>query len=178
MPDDKRREPRVRAARARVEVELALALGSVDELAVRRALAVRPGAAAPAWLKRPEVSGQVVIFLRSGDWDARQLAVSLALTAAAFGDAVHLALYGAALRAFVGGRFAEGAPPSAAAARVPPLDDTLAEGRRDLGLRVVACDTALRLAGLDPAAAVPPLDEVMSLPSLWRLAREGRAIAM
>jgi len=124
------------------------------------------------------VAEHVVIFLRSADWDARHLAVSIALTAAAFGDKVHLALFGSALRSFADGRFADGAPASAAAARVPPLDTTLAEGRCDLGLRVVACDTALRLVDLDPYAAVPPLDEVVSLPALWRLAREGRAIAL
>lgn len=120
----------------------------------------------------------LVIFLRSADWDARHLAVSLAVTAAAFGESVHLALFGAALLSFLNSRFGEGAPASAAGARVPPLEATVAEGRRDLGLRVVACDTALRLEGLDPRAAVPPLDEVVSLPSLWRLARSGRALSL
>jgi predicted peroxiredoxin len=120
----------------------------------------------------------MVLFLRSADWDARNLAVSLALTAAAFGDRVHLALFGEALRSFAEGRFAEGAPTTAAAVRVPPLDASLAEGRRDLGVRVVACDTAVRLVGLDPGAVVPPLDEVVGLPALWRLAQEGRAIAL
>ncbi|OFX24034.1 MAG: hypothetical protein A2V77_08685 [Anaeromyxobacter sp. RBG_16_69_14] len=120
----------------------------------------------------------VVIFLHSAEWDARHLAVSLAITAAAFGDAVVLALFGAALRAFAEGRFGEGAPALAAAARVPPLDATLAEGRRDLGLRVVACDTALRLAGLEPRTVVPLFDEVMSLPSMWRLAQAGRALTL
>ncbi len=120
----------------------------------------------------------LVIFLRSAEWDARHLAVSLAITAAAFGDAVHLALSGAALRSFAEGRFGEGGPETAAAVGVPPLDATVAEARRDFGLRVVACDTALRLAGLEPRAAVPPLDEVMSLPSLWRLAQAGRALTV
>lgn len=136
------------------------------------------GVSRPAALKRPCVAEPVVIFLRAADWDARHLAVSLALTAAAFGDEVRLALFGSPLRSFVDGRFAEGAPASAAEARVPPLDAMLDEGRKDLGLRVVACETALRLVERDPRAAVPPLDEVMSLPALWRLARQGRAIAL
>jgi hypothetical protein len=120
----------------------------------------------------------VVIFLRSPEWDARHLAVNLAITAAAFGDPVVLALFGPALRAFAEGKFGEGAPATAAAARVPPLDVTLDEGRRDLGLRVVACDTALRLVGLEPRTVVPPFDEVMSLPSMWRLAQAGRALTL
>jgi peroxiredoxin family protein len=124
------------------------------------------------------VTGPVVIFLRAGDWEGRQLAVSLAITAAALGDEVHLALFGAALADYARGRLGEGAPPAAAAARVPSLDATLAEARRDLGVRVVACETALRLAGLDPAAAAPPLDAVVSLPALWRLAQRGRALTV
>jgi peroxiredoxin family protein len=124
------------------------------------------------------VAGPVVIFLRSPGWDARHLAVSLAITAAALGDEVHLALHGEALAAFARGAFGEGAPETAAAARVPSLDATLVEARRDLGVRVVACDTALRLAGVDPAAAAPPLDAVVSLPALWRLAQAGRSLVV
>jgi peroxiredoxin family protein len=124
------------------------------------------------------VAQQIVIFLRSPEWDARHLAVSLAITAAALGDAVHLALFGQPLRDHAAGRFAEGAPPAAAGAGVPPLDATLAEARRDLGVRLVACDTALRLAGLDAQSARPLLDAVVSLPSLWRLAQEGRGLTV
>ena len=122
------------------------------------------------------VGRPTVIFLRSEAWDARHLATSLAVTAAALGEEVHLALSGEPLRAFVEGRFGEGAPPEAGAARVPPLDATLAEARRDLGLRVVACDTAARVAGVDPARAVPPLDGVVSLTALWRLTQSGHAL--
>lgn len=119
-----------------------------------------------------------VIFARSGDWDGRYLATHLAITAAALGDEVHVALYGQALRAFVDGTFDAGTPSTAEAARVPPLSETLAEARRDLGVRVVACDTAVRLSGLDPAQVVPPLDGIVSLPSLWRMARSGRCVSV
>ncbi len=120
----------------------------------------------------------LVLFLRAPEWEARHHAISLAITAAALGDEVHLALFGGALSAFARGQLGEGAPAAAQAARVPPLDATLAEARRDLGVRVVACETALRLAGLDPARAVPPLDAVVSLPALWRLAQQGRALTV
>ncbi len=119
----------------------------------------------------------LVILLRSGDWAARYQAVTLALTAAAFGDQVHLALFFEALTAWVEGRFDEGAPPEAAAARVGSLAASLDEGRRELGLKVVACDTVVRLAGLDPALAAAALDGVVGLPELWRLARAGQALA-
>ncbi len=124
------------------------------------------------------MAAPLVIFLSAEGWDQRQLAVSLALTAAAFGEEVHLALSGEPLRLFLGGRFDEGAPASSGPARVEPLSSMLDEGRRDLGIRVVACETALRLAGREPADAVPPLDAVMSLPSLWRLGQAGRALSL
>ena len=120
----------------------------------------------------------LVIFLRSADWSGRDLATNLAITAAALGDEVHLALFGDALRAFAAGRFGDGAPAEAAAAQIPALDATLAEARRDLGVRVVACPTAIRLAGLDADSVVPPLDAVVSLPSLWRLAQAGRSLSV
>jgi hypothetical protein len=121
---------------------------------------------------------RVVIFLRAEGWGARHLAVSLSLSAAALGDEVHLALFGEPLRLLLSDRFDEGAPPEAAPARVGSLSADLGEGRRDLGIRVVACDTALRLIGANPARSSPPLDAVTSLPSLWRLAQDGRALTI
>lgn len=119
----------------------------------------------------------VVLFLHSPSWDARWHAVSLAATAAALGDAVTVALAAEPLRLWAAGRFDDGAPAAAAAHRVGSLREALEDARRDLGLRVVACETAVRLAGLDPAAIRGALDEVTTLPSLWRLARDGRALA-
>jgi len=122
------------------------------------------------------VSGQAVIFLRAADWPTRWLAVSTALTAAAHGEKVQLALFGEPLHAFLTGRFDEGAPPAAAGARVGSLAAMLAEGQAALGLRVVACDTALRLAGLAPEEARARL-EVTSLPALWRDGSRGRLLS-
>ncbi len=120
----------------------------------------------------------VVILLRSVDWEARYQAVTLAVTAAALGDEVHLALFFGALRAWVEDRFDEGSPPEAIVARVGSLRGMLEEGRRDLGLRVVACDTAVRLAGLDPRRAIGGLDGIASLLDLWRLAQAGQVLAL
>ncbi len=118
----------------------------------------------------------LVVFLHRGGWEDRYQAVTLGVTAAAHGEPVTVALFFEPLRLWVAGRFDEGAPAEAAAARVTSLREALEEARRELGLRVVACDTAVRLAGLDPAAAAPSLDGLEPLPSLWRTAREGRAL--
>jgi hypothetical protein len=118
-----------------------------------------------------------LILLGGSGWDARRRAVFLALTAAAFGHPVVVALSGEPLRAWVEGRFDEGAPAGALQARVGSLSASLEEGRRDLGVEVVACDTELRLAGLDPGTARAALDAVRSLPEQWRGAAEGHVLA-
>lgn len=124
------------------------------------------------------MAAPLVIFLSSASWEARYQATTLGLTAAAMGDPVHLALFFGALRAWVEGRFDEGAPAGAAASGVPPLRESLDEGRRHLPLRVVACGTAVRLAGLVPETAAGALDGIVGLPDLWRLARAGRALTL
>lgn len=118
----------------------------------------------------------VVVFLHRGTWEDRYQATTLAVTAAALGDAVTLALFFEPLRLWVAGRFDEGAPAEAAEARVAPLAESLEEARRELGLRVVACDTAVRLAGLTPETLGGRVDGIRTLPALWRDARAGRAL--
>jgi peroxiredoxin family protein len=119
----------------------------------------------------------LVIFLSGSGWPERYQAVMIGVTAASLGDAVTMALAFEPLCAFVEGRFEEGAPTTTSEARVPPLVATLAEARRELGLRVVACETAVRLAGLDPEVARPRLDGLEPLTSLWRLAQQGRSLS-
>ncbi len=123
------------------------------------------------------MSAPLVVFLHRGTWADRYQAVTLALTAAALGDAVTLALFFEPLRLFAEDRFDEGPPAEAAGARVGSLAEALEEGRRELGIRVVACDTALRLASVGADAAAR-LDGVMTLPALWRLAQDGRALVI
>ncbi|HTN54266.1 MAG TPA: hypothetical protein VML50_17785 [Anaeromyxobacter sp.] len=123
------------------------------------------------------MAAPLVIFLSHGTWADRYQATTLAVTAAAFGDPVTLALFFEPLRLWAAGRFDEGAPPEAAAARVGSLREMLEEARRDLGLRVVACDTAVRLAGQEPDGARACLDGIETLPALWKAARAGRFLA-
>jgi len=117
-----------------------------------------------------------LILLGGAGWDARRRAVSVGLTAAAFGHPVVIALSGDALRDGVDGRVDEGSPPGAGPALVGSIADMLDDGRRDLGVEVVACDTELRLAGVDPELARRRLDAVRSLPEQWRAAAEGHVL--
>jgi peroxiredoxin family protein len=124
------------------------------------------------------VSGSVVLFVHRGSWADRYQATTLAVTAAALGERVTVALFFEPLRLWALGRFDEGTPPEAAVARAAPLRESLEEARRELGVEVVACDTAVRLAGLDPGALGGILDRVTTLPQLWQAARHGRAVVI
>ena len=124
------------------------------------------------------MSAGLLVLLQRGAWADRYQATTLAVTAAAMGEKVLLALFFEPLRLWTEGRFDEGAPPEAAAARVASLRETVDEARRELGLEVVACDTAVRLAGLDPSALAGVVDRVVTLPQLWVEAREGRQIVI
>jgi peroxiredoxin family protein len=124
------------------------------------------------------VSGAVVLLVHRGAWADRYQATTLAVTAAALGEQVTVALFFEPLRLWAQGRFDEGAPPEAAGARVTSLRETLEEARRELGVELVACDTAVRLAGLDPAALGGVLDRVTTLPQLWQAGREGRVVVI
>ncbi|MFO0580943.1 MAG: hypothetical protein U0229_01585 [Anaeromyxobacter sp.] len=115
----------------------------------------------------------LLVLAQGAAWEDRYQAVTIAVTAASLGDPVVLALFFDPLRRFVEGRLDEGAPPTAAAAKVGPLAAALEDGRT-LGLEVVACETAVRLAGLDPEAVRGRVDRLASLPSLWAWARGGR----
>jgi peroxiredoxin family protein len=118
------------------------------------------------------------VFAHRGSWADRYQAVTIAVTAAALGEPVTLALFFEPLRLWAQGRFDEGAPPEARAARVAPLRQSLDEARRELGLEVVACDTAVRLAGLDPDALRGTIDGIVTLPQLWKSAREGTHVVI
>ena len=117
-----------------------------------------------------------LILLGGAGWDVRRRAISVALTAAAFGHPVVVALSGEPLRAWLEGRFDDGAPLQAQTALVGSIAALLEEGRRDLGVEVVACDTELRIIGIDPEEAGSSLDAIRSLPEQWRAAAEGHVL--
>jgi peroxiredoxin family protein len=118
----------------------------------------------------------LVIFLRSSDWQSKYLAVTTAVTAAAMGDEVQLALFFGPLRDWVDGSFDRDTPPRAAEVHVGSLTSTLEEARRDLGVKIVACDTAMKLASVEEGQA-SRLDGIVSFPALWKTAQTGQLIA-
>ncbi len=130
------------------------------------------------------MAGRVLFFLSSGTFEPAFQAASMGITAAAMGDEVYFVLAFDALRALSRDSF--GAPRSeremAESARAEGLGvanpaKMLAEARQ-MGAKVIACDTTLRICGLSAADLAGRLDEAMGLASIWRLAEGARTVSL
>ena len=132
------------------------------------------------------MAGRVFFFLQHATYEPAFQAASMGITAAAMGDEVYFVFAFDALRQLARGSF--GLPHTekemAESARAeglnePPPARMLAEAR-SLGARLIACDTTVRICGLDPAELTSEhtLDEVMGLASLWRLTQGARTLSL
>ncbi|MCU0700248.1 MAG: DsrE family protein [Myxococcaceae bacterium] len=128
---------------------------------------------------------RLMIFVSSGGYEAAWQATSLGLTAAAMGDDVVYVFAFDALRALSRGTF--GKPlterESAAATRGTglgaPVPSSMLTDSRQLGAKAIACDTTVKLCGLDPADLLKKkvLDEVTGLPDIWKLTTAARLLS-
>src|SRR5947208_2730650 len=126
------------------------------------------------------MGGRVVIFLQHATYEPAFQASSIGITAAAMGDQVYFVFAFDALRQLVRGTYghphtereiSESARAEGLGAATPLKMLTEARG---LGARVVACDTTVKICGLNPDELGARLDEVMGLASLWRLTEGAR----
>jgi len=122
---------------------------------------------------------RVFLQLHGETFARRHQVASMAITAAAAGDDVTVVLWFDALRRWCEGRFDEPAHGEDAAVAdrhralgLPSPAQMLREAR-ELGARIVACETGVRLAGLDPAAARELVDDVPGLQEIVARAREA-----
>ena len=130
------------------------------------------------------MAGRVFFFLQHATYEPAFQAATMGITAVAMGEQVYFVFAFEALRALVEGRFGEpvGAREDEEHARAVELG-VLAPARmlaeaRELGARLVACDTTVRICGYAPEALTGTLDEVMGLASLWRLTDGARTLAL
>lgn len=129
------------------------------------------------------MAGRVFFFLQHATYEPAFQASSMGITAAAMGDEVYFVFAFDALRAWVGGAFGlpEGEREREEHARGEamgvPAPAKMLEEARLLGARLIACDTTVRLCGLEPEALGGALDEVMGLASLWRLTQGARTLS-
>ncbi|MBE2249266.1 MAG: DsrE family protein [Myxococcus sp.] len=128
---------------------------------------------------------RLMIFMSNAGYEAAWQATSLGLTATAMGDEVIYVFAFDALRALARGTF--GKPlterESSAATRGQglgaPLPARMLEDARQLGARLMACDTTVKLCGLDPVELLHErhLDEVAGLPDIWKLTTSARLLS-
>ena len=130
------------------------------------------------------MAGRVVFFVQRASFEAAFQATTMGITAAAMGDEVYLVFAWDALRHLARGTF--GVPETdrerieqarADGLRLPPPSKMLEEARA-LGAKLVACDSTVKVCGLDPPQLAGILDEVMGLPAIWRLTEGARVISL
>ncbi len=128
------------------------------------------------------MAGRVVFFLHNATYEPAYQAVSMGITAAAMGDEVYFVFAFDALRAL--SRSAFGLPHTeremAESARaeglgVPTPAKMLVEARQ-MGAKLLACDTTVRICGFTAEDFADKLDEVMGLASIWRLTDGARVL--
>jgi peroxiredoxin family protein len=127
----------------------------------------------------------LLILAHGSTWEMRFQITSLAASAAAAGDRVDVALFFAALDAWVGGRWDDLDPgPPLTAARLeslglPPLSEMLATGREEGRIRLFACSASVRLLGLDAAKVQAAVDAQLGWQSFAKKIREtGRVVTL
>jgi peroxiredoxin family protein len=125
--------------------------------------------------------GERTVFLVMADDAPRLLRLGLwAVTATSVGERVEVLLTSAALASWI--RSPDGAfdvaPENAGALGLPTPRALLKEARALGPLRVVTCDTELRLAGLVEADVAPHVDGIVSLPTFWRETAGARIVTI
>jgi peroxiredoxin family protein len=127
----------------------------------------------------------LMILAHGGGWEMRFQISSLAASAAAAGERVEIALFFAALDAWVGGRWdaLDPAPPLTAerlaALGMPPLSSLLAAGRTAGLLRIYGCSASTRLLGLDMAKVQGAVDAVLGWQTFARMtSAAGRVVSL
>lgn len=131
------------------------------------------------------MSTRAVFFVSGGGYEAAWQATSLGITAVAMGDEVIFVVAFDALRALAQGAFGravddrERAEVARGDGLGAPRPARLLAEARSLGLRLVACDTTVKLCGLVPEdlEARRVVDEVVGAPQIWRLTQGARVLS-
>ncbi len=130
------------------------------------------------------MASDLMILAHGGTWEMRFQVSSLAGSAAAAGDHVLVALYFAALDAWVGERWdaLDPAPPVSATRLqtlgLPPLSAMLEPGRAAGLIRIYACSASCRVLGLDMDKAQASVDAIVGWQTFSRMtATAGRVVS-
>lgn len=128
---------------------------------------------------------RLVIFVSNGGYEAAWQSTSLGLTAAAMGDEVIFVFAWDGLRAIARETFGkplterETAEATRGKGLGAPLPARMLDDARQLGARAIACDTTVKLCGLEAGELTKEgkLDEITGLPDIWRLTVGARTLS-
>ena len=111
---------------------------------------------------------QFVIYAHSGEPERIHQVATLAASAAANGDEVHVILFFGALRRFVDDELDKAAPAGEDARGAHSAEELIEAARRLGKLKLYACAAQPKLLGLAPEDVTDVVDEVISLPEFMR----------
>ncbi len=121
---------------------------------------------------------RLFILVHRQGFEALYQAASLALTAGSMGDEVTvMAFFGGLLT--LCGKLPYSDDPAAVRSVSLGLPDPrhmLGDGRHTTGVRIVTCETAIRLAGLDLDTVRPYVDEIIGLATFWKRAEGAQLL--
>ncbi len=129
---------------------------------------------------------EFVIFAHSGEYDRLYQVATLAASAAANGDDVHIILFFGALRRFVDDDLDNPAFPPSYGEEGPRIEQRMRESRahsvselidtaRQLGkLTLYACSAQVKFLGLTAPEVEGIVDEVISLPNVLKRTADAR----
>lgn len=128
---------------------------------------------------------ELLILAHAGSWDGRFQVSSLAASVAAGKGRVDVALFFAALSAWVEERWddLDPAPPLSAERldrlNLPPLSEILGPGREAGLIRLYACSASTRFLELDPARVQARVDAILGWQSFSQMIAEaGRVVTL
>jgi len=128
--------------------------------------------------------GRVLFFLQSATFEPAYTAASMGITAAAMGDEVYFVLAFDALRQLARDSFGlprtekEMAESARAEGLGVPAPLRMLQEARELGAKLIACDTTVKICGFAPEDFEGKLDDVMGLASIWRLTQGARTLSL
>ncbi len=126
--------------------------------------------------------GRVVFFVSESSYEAAYQSASLAITAAAMGDDVFFVFAFDALRALSRDHFGkpmterEAAESARAEGLGVPSPMRMLSEAREMGAKILVCDTTMKLCGLVAGDLGGKIDEVMGLASIWKLTAGARTL--
>lgn len=147
---------------------------------------------------RTSVAGEdrrSVFLVESVSFDRLHLLGMWVLSAASMGERVDILLTAAPLKAWMSGRFGDDETSGtstpdpgkseessrrhrAAKLGLPNPRQLIEEARAFGGVRVLTCDTEIRLAGMTAGDVESQVDEVVSLPGFWKETAGSRTVCV